>query len=91
MTQAQATRLATATHDGMARAIHPSHTPFDGDLIFAAATGAHPLPDPFDQLRLGHAAATCLARAVARGVHAATAAPGDILPSWQARFGTTEQ
>jgi D-aminopeptidase len=87
LTQAQATRLAVAAHDGMARAIHPSHTPFDGDLVFAAATGARPLPDPFDQLRLGHAAATCLARAVARGVHAATAAPGDTLPTWQARFG----
>lgn len=89
LTQAQATRLATAAHDGMARAIHPSHTPFDGDLIFAAATGAKPLPDPaFDALRLGHAAATCLARAVARGVYAAKAEPGDKLPAWQARFGT---
>ncbi len=91
LTQAQATRLATAAHDGMARAIHPSHTPFDGDLIFAAATGgAKPLPDPggFDALRLGHAAATCLARAIARGgVHAAKPAPGDTLPTWQARFG----
>ncbi|WP_300512668.1 P1 family peptidase [Aliiroseovarius sp.] len=89
LTQAQATRLATAAHDGMARAIHPSHTPFDGDLIFAAATGATRLPDPaFDALRLGHAAATCLARAIARGVHAAKTAPGDILPTWQARFGS---
>ena len=88
LTQAQATRLATAAHDGMARAIHPSHTPFDGDLIFAVATGAVPLPDPgFDALRLGHAAATCLARAIARGVHAATPAPHDTLPTWQDRFG----
>ncbi|WP_432449088.1 P1 family peptidase [Aliiroseovarius marinus] len=85
--QAQATRLATAAHDGMARAIHPSHTPFDGDLIFAAATGVNPLPDPgFDALRLGHAAATCLARAIARGVHAATSAPQDTLPSWAEKF-----
>ena len=88
LTQAQATRLAVAAHDGMARAIHPSHTPFDGDLVFAAATGAHPLPDPFDHLRLGHAAATCLARAIARGVHAAKPAAGDTLPTWQARFGS---
>ncbi|WP_421703311.1 P1 family peptidase [Aliiroseovarius sp.] len=88
LTQAQAARLATAAHDGMARAIHPSHTPFDGDLIFAAATGVKPLPDPgFDALRLGHAAATCLARAIARGVHEAKPAPGDTLPTWQARFG----
>jgi L-aminopeptidase/D-esterase-like protein len=85
--QAQATRLATAAHDGMARAIHPSHTPFDGDLIFAAATGKVALADPgFDALRLGHAAATCLARAVARGVFAAHAHPNDTLPTWADRF-----
>lgn len=83
LTQAQATRLATAAHDGMARAIVPSHTPLDGDLVFAAATGAIPLPDPvFDALRLGHAAAACLARAIARGVYHATGAEGDTLPCW---------
>ena len=88
LTQAEATRLATAAHDGMARAIVPSHTPYDGDLVFAAATGARPLPDPtWDPLRLGHAAALCLARAIARGVHAAQPAPGDTHPTWQARFG----
>lgn len=85
LTQAQATRLATAAHDGMARAIQPSHTPMDGDLIFAAATGARPLPDPvWDALRLGHAAAVCLSRAIARGVHAAQGGP---LPAWSARHG----
>lgn len=83
LTQAQATRLATAAHDGMARAIQPSHTPMDGDLIFAAATGAQPLPDPvWDALRLGHAAATCLSRAIARGVYAARGGP---LPAWSNR------
>jgi L-aminopeptidase/D-esterase-like protein len=88
LTQAQATRLAVAAHDGMARALHPSHTPYDGDLIFAAATGARPLANPeADPLRLGHAAAICLARAIARGVHAATPAPGDPLPAWSSRFG----
>ncbi|WP_424944256.1 P1 family peptidase [Aliiroseovarius crassostreae] len=88
LTQAQTTRLATAAHDGMARAIHPSHTPFDGDLIFAASTGKLPLPGgDFDALRLGHAAATCLARAVARGVYSAQAAEGDIVPTWATRFG----
>ncbi|MCB1347210.1 MAG: P1 family peptidase [Maritimibacter sp.] len=90
LTQAQATRLAIAAHDGMARAIVPSHTPFDGDLVFAAATGAMPLDDPErDPLLLGHAAATCLARAIARGVHAATPVPGDLLPTWRERFGVT--
>ncbi|MFV2051860.1 P1 family peptidase [Aliiroseovarius sp. YM-037] len=83
LTQAQATRLATAAHDGMARAIVPSHTPLDGDLVFAAATGAIPLPDPvFDALRLGHAASICLARAIARGVYHATPTANDVLPCW---------
>ncbi|GHE98652.1 peptidase T4 [Aliiroseovarius zhejiangensis] len=87
LTQAQATRLATAAHDGMARAIHPSHTPFDGDLVFAAATGARALPDAgFDALRLGHAAATCLARAIARGVYAAKPTPEDTMPTWAEKF-----
>lgn len=88
LSQAQATRMATAAHDGMARAIYPSHTPMDGDLVFAAATGGKPLADPvWDALHLGHAAALCLARAIARGVHAATPAAADPLPTWRARFG----
>ncbi len=86
--QAQATRLAVAAHDGMARAIVPSHTPYDGDLVFAVSTGARPLADPArDPLALGHAAAVCLARAIARGVHAASPAPGDVLPCWREKFG----
>ena len=82
-----AKRMAVAAHDGMARALLPSHTPMDGDLVFAAATGARPLADPLaDALMLGHAAAICLARAIARGVHAATPAPHDPLPCWRDRF-----
>ncbi|MCA8882200.1 MAG: P1 family peptidase [Rhodobacteraceae bacterium] len=82
--QAQATRMAVAAHDGLARALYPSHTLLDGDLVFAAATGAQPLPgDPTATLlTLGHAAALCLARAVARGVYHATPQPGDPMPCW---------
>lgn len=88
LTQAQATRMAVAAHDGMARALVPSHTPFDGDLVFAAATGAMPLTDPpADTLALGHAAALTLSRAIARAVCLATPAPGDALPCWSDRFG----
>ncbi|MCR9113180.1 MAG: P1 family peptidase [Rhodobacteraceae bacterium] len=84
LTQAQCTRLATAAHDGFARALLPSHTPMDGDLIFAAATGARALTDPVpDLLMLGHAAATCMARAIARAVYAAHPSPGDALPCWR--------
>ncbi|MEF9604737.1 P1 family peptidase, partial [Paracoccus sp. PXZ] len=78
------TRLATAAQDGMARAIVPSHTPFDGDLVFAVSTGARPLPDPaLTPFQLGHAAACTLARAIARGVHAASPRPGDLQPCWR--------
>ena len=88
LSQAQAQRLAVAAHDGLARALVPAHTPLDGDLVFAVSTGARPLGDPVAAtLALGHAAACCLARAVARGVYAATPAPGDPVPTWGERFG----
>jgi D-aminopeptidase len=87
LTQAQATRMAIAAHDGMARAIVPSHTPMDGDLVFAAATCAKPLTDPLaDTLALGHAAATCLSRAIARGIYHAQSRKGDTLPCWADKF-----
>ncbi|MEZ5784887.1 MAG: P1 family peptidase [Xanthobacteraceae bacterium] len=74
LTKAQAQRLATMAQDGFARAIVPVHTPLDGDLVFAAATGRKPLNDPiFELLRLGAAAAQTVARAIARGVYEATA------------------
>lgn len=87
LTQAQCTRLATAAQDGFARALVPSHTVMDGDLIFAAATGARPAPDLVAQVMLGHAAACVMARAIARAVFAARSAPGDALLAWQDRFG----
>ncbi|GGE37629.1 peptidase T4 [Primorskyibacter flagellatus] len=88
LSQAQCTRLAVAAHDGYARALVPSHTPHDGDLIFAAATGAHVLDQPaLDTLVIGHAAAVCVSRAIARAVFAATPAPGDPFPTWAQRFG----
>ena len=39
LTQANANKLAEMAHDGYARAIEPTHTPSDGDCIFAMATG----------------------------------------------------
>jgi len=72
LTQAQCTRLATAAHDGIARALVPSHTPMDGDLIFAASYGEIECDD---LIYLGHAAATCMARAIARGIYEARSNP----------------
>lgn len=87
LTKAQAHRMAVAAHDGMARALAPSHTPLDGDLVFSVATGSKPLSDPLtDSFQLGHAAATCLARAIARAVYLARSEPLDLQPSWQSRF-----
>lgn len=81
--KAQLKRLAVSAHDGMARAIVPSHTPFDGDLVFSLSTGDRPPTEPVPELMaLGHAAAVCLSRAIARGVHRATARPGDTVPTW---------
>ena len=86
--KAGCTRMATAAQDGMARALVPSHTPLDGDLVFAVATGAKPLADPvLDTLLLGHAAACCLARAIARAVYLARPATGDGAPCWVDQFG----
>jgi D-aminopeptidase len=88
LTKAQAQRMAVAAHDGLARALVPSHTPLDGDLVFAVSTGTRALADPVaGAFALGHAAACVLARAVARGVHAARPAPGDLQPCWSAQHG----
>ena len=89
LNKAQANRLAVMAQDGFARAIYPVHTPLDGDVIFSAATGALELPDPhYGMAELGMIAGNVMARAVARGVYAATALsfPG-ALPSWRDRFG----
>ena len=83
LTKAQATRMAVAAQDGMARAIVPSHSLLDGDLVFAAATGARVLGDRLrDEFQIGHAAAVCLARAIARAVYLAQAMPGDLQRAW---------
>lgn len=87
LTKAQAKRMAIAAHDGLARAILPAHSTMDGDLVFALSTGARPLADEVaEPMWIGHAAATCLARAIARGVYEAQAADADPLPTWVERF-----
>jgi D-aminopeptidase len=83
LTKVQCHRLAVTAHDGMARAIVPSHTPLDGDLVFGVSTGEG---DPVDQTRfreIAAAAAVCLSRAIARGVYEATPAKGDIIPTYK--------
>jgi L-aminopeptidase/D-esterase-like protein len=88
LTKPQARRLAMIAQTGMARAIYPVHAPLDGDVVFAAATGKKPIDPLFGLTELGMVAANTVARAIARGVHAATALPFlGALPAWGDRFG----
>lgn len=80
-------RLATAAHDGYARALVPAHTPFDGDLVFASATARRGPPAEDVWPLLGHYAAICMARAIARAIWEATPAEHDALPTFQEEIG----
>ncbi|MBE7217820.1 MAG: P1 family peptidase [Caulobacteraceae bacterium] len=84
LTPSQAQRLAVMAQDGLARAVRPAHTPFDGDVVFALSTARRPSPQPWARSLavLGERAAACLARAVARGVHEARSRPGGP-PAWR--------
>jgi len=88
LTKPQTQRLAVMAQDGLARALRPVHTPLDGDIVFAAATGALALPDPIYGLaELGALAADVVARAIARGVYQARALPfPGAQPSWRDKF-----
>jgi L-aminopeptidase/D-esterase-like protein len=75
LTKAQAARVALMAHDGLARAIEPAHTPWDGDTVFCLATGGQDA----DPLVVGALAADAVARAVLRAARTARGLPG--LPS----------
>ncbi|HEX9824375.1 MAG TPA: P1 family peptidase [Actinomycetota bacterium] len=64
--------LAVAAHDGLARAIRPAHTMWDGDTVFTLATGAVEAP----QATLERLAEEALAGAVRRAVRMAEGVPG---------------
>jgi L-aminopeptidase/D-esterase-like protein len=73
LTTVECKRIAMMAHDGIARAVRPAHTPFDGDTVFAVASGRVALGAAdlraAQVARIGSAAADCVARAVARAVH----------------------
>jgi L-aminopeptidase/D-esterase-like protein len=84
LSPAQAQRVALMAQDGIARAVRPAHSPFDGDTLFALATGRNPrLIDAAELSAIGDAAATCVERAIGRAVYAADAL-GDI-PAFRTR------
>jgi len=85
LTKAQAQKVAQMAQDGLARAIRPAHTMFDGDTLFCLATGKHPLPDtpgffvtPKAEAlnQVGRSAADCVSRAIIRGIMEAQSTSG---------------
>lgn len=86
---AEVKRLAIMADDGLPRALRFAHAPFDGDIMFAAATARRAMTD--DRLRalteIGAVAGDVVARSIARGVHAATSLPfPGALPDWRGKF-----
>jgi L-aminopeptidase/D-esterase-like protein len=73
LSTAECKRIAVMAQDGIARAVRPAHTPFDGDTVFALASAEVALVDQVLRAaqigRIGSAAADCLTRAIARAVH----------------------
>ena len=90
LSKAECTKLASVTHDGMARAIRPVHSMFDGDTVFALATGIDELPDesstgfrtegtrPAVLNTILEAAALCFAAACTQAVVSATSIGGPL-------------
>ena len=85
LNKSQALKIAQMAHDGLARAIRPAHTMFDGDTLFCLATGEKKLPEipgffvaPQAQsiTDLGHAAADCMGRAIIGGITSARSLAG---------------
>jgi len=72
--KAQCTKIAQMAHDGFARTINPAHTMYDGDTIFALATGR--ASAPVTVTLAGALAAEAMARAVVRAVRAARGVAG---------------
>ena len=74
LTKAQVNKIAQMAHDGFARTIYPVHTPVDGDVIFAVATGS--LDIEVSTLTVGAIAADVVQQAVLKAVLSAESLPG---------------
>ena len=73
LTKAQARKIASMAHDGLARAIRPIHTMFDGDTVFTLSTGTIGA----DVTTIGSVASDLLARAITRVGHQSSARKKD--------------
>jgi len=70
----QMTKIAEMAHDGLARAINPTHTPSDGDTLFALSTGSsNSTPN---LTAIGALAAEAVSEAILRAVIKAKSVPG---------------
>ena len=74
LTKAQAQRMASMAHDGIARAIYPAHTMVDGDTVFGIATGGY--SGEVNMTIIGGLAAEAMSDAILRSVREATGLPG---------------
>lgn len=87
LSKSQAKRLAIAAHDGIARALYPAHTPFDGDLVFAVASGGSGIvPQKNDWTDMAAHAANITSRAIANGVYSAQFEESDLFPAYCEKF-----
>lgn len=88
LTKAGCATMARVAHDGLARALAPVHTAYDGDTVFALATGARAITSPVDAMALEQAAADTLTRAIGHALLAATSVDrsadgGVVAQSWR--------
>jgi L-aminopeptidase/D-esterase-like protein len=71
LTKAQCAKVSGVAQDGMARAIRPVHTMFDGDTVFTMATGDRGAPDPLAFHALLDAGGDCFTRSIGIAILAA--------------------
>lgn len=76
LTKPQCQKLAGIAHDGLARAVRPVHTMFDGDTVFGLSTATRDPLDLFGVHALLDAAGDCFTRAVGQAVLAAESVEG---------------
>ncbi|WP_052888068.1 P1 family peptidase [Thermogemmatispora carboxidivorans] len=91
LSKASVNKIAQMAHNGLAQAIQPAHTMFDGDTVFALALGVETTP-PLDPAAtaaqvslIGAVAAATLARAIVKAVRQATGLHGVPAIAEQAR------
>lgn len=72
LTKEEVNKVAQMAHNGLGRTIRPAHTMYDGDTIFALATGEIPA----NVNVIGALAAEVMAQAIRRGIYTAVTAGG---------------